>query len=624
MSLARYAAVRVATRGIVVSLSPEGAVEVGRFPLHIAPGITACPGLDQERWVGLEQHAGGMRLVLEEQSSYIARVESSERDIGLFGLHTQTKPPLTIASGTGVFRVSTGNLVGLTRLVVGPVGPGAWPGLPVRIRVRKLGDPDRDFEWMVDDIVSAVRSLALTVAAPTALGIVRSSRGRSFAYEDLVFLRSIARDVDRVMDRITRRPHFRMASRTMTEDASRAAEIDPAGLVQLAADVRALALAPSLTHQSRVLSGGAAKAMTFGNRHWIPVRVPAVRHVVDHDTFENRFVRFVLEAFRDRCHAIAVAARASRRPFLATEADALAVRFGSWLRRSPFDEVGRLRGLTMTSQVLLREDNYNALLRRYREFLLTSDVSWDGFEFLQQSRDVAKLYEMWVFIQAVRAVASFADPVPSRSADSLLRVDSSGLVVNLQRGTQSAVRFALRQARISVTYDRTFSGSNADPRPSARPASYSLALRPDVSIEMVTSGGRRRGFVDAKYRVDRLPRVFEDPASVVDEDEDAEPGTFNVDDLNKMHTYRDAIGGSCFAVAAYPGHATRLFPRLRDEFARSGGVGAVALRPDPDHPASGFAGILRQVVEDALTHTPGSSGAYGPSAEAASRLIDGG
>ena len=238
------------------------------------------------------------------------------------------------------------------------------------------------------------------------------------------------------------------------------------------------------------------------------MRLQAVRRVVDHDTFENRFVRFALEAFRDRSHAIAVAARRSRRPALAAEADALAVGFGSWLRRSPFEDVGTLRGFTMTSQVLLREDSYNALLRRYREFLLTSDVAWDGFDLLQESRDAAKLYEMWVFIQTVRAAASFADPLPGIEGDSLLRLDGSGLVVNLQRGVKSAVRFAFGQARMDVTYDRTYSRAVLDPRPSARPASYSLALRPDVSIELVTPTARMRGFVDAKYRVDRLPLVF--------------------------------------------------------------------------------------------------------------------
>ena len=90
---------------------------------------------------------------------------------------------------------------------------------------------------------------------------------------------------------------------------------------------------------------------------------------------------------------------------------------------------------------------------------------------------------------------------------------------------------------------------------------------------------------------------------MAEEDEDAEPapGTFKVDDLNKMHTYRDAIGGASFAVAAYPGHESRLFPQDPEQFACSGGVGAVALRPDARGGGRGFAEVVRRVVENAIT-----------------------
>jgi predicted component of viral defense system (DUF524 family) len=612
VSIERFASVLASADGLRVSLCPEGALDDQAWPVQLGPQLSARRGFDGDRWVGVEEYQGRHRLVLQEQSSYIARVDAEpHRQVRAFGLVGSATPALAVAANTSVYRISTGNAVGLTRLVVGG-SPGEavpWSGMRVRIRVRKLGDPDRDFEWMVDDIVSAVRSLALTLVAPTNLGIARSARGKSFAYEDLIFLRSISRDVDRVMDRITRRPHYRVTTETRVEDASRAAEIDPGRLVHLAADSRALAVAPSAVQQSRVLSGGAAAVMTVAGRHWVPIRVPAISRTVDYDTFENRFVRFALEAFRERCHAIYLAALQARRGALAQEADALAIRFGSWLRRSPFDQVGTLHGFAMTSQVLLREDNYNALLRRYREFLLTSDIAWEGFDLVQESRDAAKLYEMWVFIQTVRAIASFAEPISGGSADALLRLDREGLVVNLRRGAKSEVQFRLGASRISVAYDRTYGGTDADPRPSSRAASYSLALRPDVSIEMTAARVRRRGFVDAKYRVDRLSASFADPTLTNDSDPAAEVemGSFKVDDLNKMHAYRDAIGGARFAVAAYPGQETRRFPPDHREFATTGGVGAIALGPGEGRSRKGFRAEVQRLVEGQLEELAGSA-----------------
>ncbi len=69
---------------------------------------------------------------------------------------------------------------------------------------------------------------------------------------------------------------------------------------------------------------------------------------------------------------------------------------------------------------------------------------------------------------------------------------------------------------------------------------------------MVEAGSRRRRiFLDAKYRVDGLSKAFfgdQEPDDVSDEPE----GTFKPDDLHKMHTYRDAVGGAFAAVAVYP------------------------------------------------------------------------
>lgn len=129
-------------------------------------------------------------------------------------------------------------------------------------------------------------------------------------------------------------------------------------------------------------------------------------------------------------------------------------------------------------------------------------------------------------------------------------------------------------------------------------ASYSLTLRPDVSIALERGSRRSRVFLDAKYRVDGFSKAFigdQDPDEGLGEPE----GTFKPDDLYKMHTYRDAVGGAFAAVAVYPGSERRLYPPVRDDFIARGGVGAVPLRPRVSYNREAYASEVRGLVEAA-------------------------
>ena len=254
----------------------------------------------------------------------------------------------------------------------------------------------------------------------------------------------------------------------------------------------------------RLFSAAARARFTRPGSRFAPIRVPATRREVDYDTYENRFVRFVVTSFRQRALSIAQAARRAGRPSLAREADDIALRFASLLRLAPFSEVGDLTAFTSTSQVLMREDAYNRLLRLYREFVLTADIVWDRFRTLQENRDVAGLYEMWVFVETVRAVGAVlgvgADP--EDSATALIRTLPDGLHINLAEGRRSSVTFRLPDGHVRVTYNESYRRASMDPRDTGSAASYSLTLRPDVSIEVRRGAHRRRVFLDAKYRVD--------------------------------------------------------------------------------------------------------------------------
>lgn len=602
----RFSALRRERDGVIVTIVVSGGRESWDDSWSLVAGWR---GIESPDGTGLfiDEDGDSVRVVLEEQTTYTVRVAGVTCERAGFG-----EPRMQAVSAPraheAVFRLETGNLVGLTTIVFGPSSPEDESAVAARIRVRKLGDPDADFAWLVMSVVKAIRALALTVASPTALKTARTTRAVSYAYEDLVFLRSIAKDVSQAVEQISRNPHRRVIRRVESMDAWLAPEIAPAQLASIATDPRSIAKVSEI-EQRRLVSPGARRTFTRSERHFGPVRLPAGRREVDYDTYENRFVRFVVTNFRQRALSIADAARRAGQPSLARDADDIAVRFASLLRLTPFAEVGDLTTFAFTSQVLLREDAYNRLLRLYREFVLTADVVWDQFRTLQENRDVARLYEMWVFLETVRAVGSVLGHRASAddSEIALIRTLPDGLHVNLTEGRKSSVGFRLAGGHVRVTYNESYRHANTDPRDLGTAASYSLSLRPDVSIEVQRGLRRRRIFLDAKYRVDGLGAALMTNEYEGDE-QPGQQGTFKPSDLHKMHTYRDAIGGAFAAVAVYPGVEQRLYPTKGADFATRGGVGAVPLRPGDLYDA----GVFVEEVSALVSATWRSMSSTGP------------
>jgi predicted component of viral defense system (DUF524 family) len=580
----RFSALRRERDGVVITIVASEGHESWDDAWPLVAGWRGIASPDGTG-MSIDEDGGSVWVVLEEQTTYTVRVAGAACERAGFG-EPRVQAVSAARAHEAVFRLETGNLIGLTTIVFDPTSPEDESAVAARIRVRKLGDPDADFAWLVMSVVKAIRALALTVASPTALKTARTTPGAHYAYEDFVFLRSIAQDVSQAVEQISRNPHRRVIRRVESMDSWLAPEIAPAELASIATDPRSIARVSEI-EQRRLVSPGARRMFTRSERHFGPVRLPAGRREVDYDTYENRFVRFVVTNFRQRALSIADAARRAGRPSLARDADDIAVRFASLLRLTPFAEVGDLTTFASTSQVLLREDAYNRLLRLYREFVLTANVVWDRFRTLQENRDVARLYEMWVFLETVRAVGSVLGhgTQADDSATALVRAVPDGLHVNLAEGRKSSVAFRLPDGHVRVTYNESYRHASTDPRDLGTAASYSLSLRPDVSIEVRRGLRRRRIFLDAKYRVDGFSAALVSYEDEADEQPDQQ-GTFKPSDLHKMHTYRDAIGGAFAAVAVYPGSERRLYPA---DFTTRGGVGAVPLRPGDLYDADAFA-----------------------------------
>jgi predicted component of viral defense system (DUF524 family) len=282
------------------------------------------------------------------------------------------------------------------------------------------------------------------------------------------------------------------------------------------------------------------------------------------DSAENQFVRAVAVEMADSCERVLRAwwlrdrddvGVARTRKTLST----LHGQLRQFVRAPMFDEVGPLRRVPAASRVLQRRSGYRELNQAWLGFLQSREPVWQRLQEAFDLRDIATLYEYWVWFALCREVSVALGGV--RPEIAAMPPGEPGLPHGLGAGFG---------AHGTLTYNAT------------RKAYSGVWLRPDYLWE--SASGRKVAF-DAKFRLawDAAPLDVEETAS--------DPvARAKADDLVKMHAYRDAIPGLACAVVVFPGTVAE-FRTVAGEH-RPGvtiadvlggelaGVGAIPMRPE--------------------------------------------
>lgn len=357
----------------------------------------------------------------------------------------------------------------------------------------------------------------------------------------------------------------------------------------------------------------------------IPAKVKVVNKAETVDTPENRFVKYAVESFRNLCRDFREKVKHDR---LRDEARLLEDRLEQQLGHSVFREVQSLSSLPLNSPILQRKEGYREVLRVWLMMDLAARLIWKGGDdvYSAQRRDVAVLYEYWVFfrlLDLVKEVFSFTNS----DTESLIEHTADGVGLRLKQGSHLAIRgvCAGRSMDFAVefNYNRTFSGGRKYPKG----GSWTKVMRPDYTLsiwspargETLTSektwkksselAEEREEIIhlhfDAKYKVENVTQLFgrdtrdEESESVelADLENSEAKGTFKRADLLKMHSYKDAIRRTAGAYVLYPGNDK--------EYGDSGfhelipGLGAFAMKPSKTGEGSE---ALRKFFNDVREH----------------------
>lgn len=444
--------------------------------------------------------------------------------------------------GAGLFQVRFENQLGLT--TIQPFSDGTPLGFPLHIEVlsRKFADAASHLAFfgnLLNDLFARASRLPFAFSASTERGVIESAKPPSplFVFYLLVWFSSLMRTV---LSTIQSEPHRLLRDFPRFVLISSATEADADVIVQM-------------LHQPGELVRSQTSSLARRLKGYMPARV--WQHLPDEtfDTPENRFVKAFLTELSRAAETLTTQqwwanVSVERRELIKS----LAASLRQSVSHPMFDDVGVMQRIPSASQVLMKREGYRELFQVWQSYQRARRPLFAQLARSMNVRDVARLYETWVFFALIEEIGLVFKESP---VVDLRLSDQTGL------GWHAEARYG---SAGKLVYNKFV-------------ASYSGRLRPDFTW---FREGQPDVVLDAKFRLQR--HWFE---TVDEEDQTTESLRA---DIYKMHTYRDALRVRG-AVCVYPGDESVFYhvakPRQQDYTLRSfllsndSGVGALAMSP---------------------------------------------
>ena len=475
----------------------------------------------------------------------------------------------------------------------------------VEVRSVKLSYRE-DFRVMLRDVNTRLAGLIFDLRAPTQAPLM-PAHDESLAQlqQQIAFLCERLESIDFVaaLQQVLAQPQRQLLPQVRRQSIQQPMKLTRALAQQLVRGVERVAL-PELHPLAQRLR---ARGHTCPS---LPTSVVAHSVVDDLDTVENRFVKHALLAW---VRFLEKAVRRLRQAgadwaVVAQRAEHTALMLKRWLNHAMFDRIAPMQHLPTRSPVLQRRPGYRTLLQTWLNFQASAQLNWVASDdlFRAGQRNVASLYEYWVFFQLLDWFCGRFD-CRLDAAHQLLQPSKDGLMLNLRHGFSVAVMAGTIAINAQLRYNQTFvAAATID-------GSWTRTMRPDITLSFwpgtmtIGQAATDKRLVhlhfDAKYRVATLSDALGESVAV---------GGTHREDLIKMHAYRDAIRHTQGAYVIYPGSAADLAaqsvgrPNLM--FATSAllpSLGAFALVPSAEGAAKGIItmtafldAVLRTFVDD--------------------------
>lgn len=345
---------------------------------------------------------------------------------------------------------------------------------------------------------------------------------------------------------------------------------------------------------------------------YIPQQVSVTRKFDSLDTPANRFVKYALQRFDAICVDLIklLEVGQSMQTECLSEAKAIHKILENIFRDTFLEKIGMLDIMPQNNQILQKREGYSQIFSAYAMLDLSLQLDWKGKDDIYdgESKNVALLYEYWLFFELYKIVKSIEGCVAVKTKEEPFLMLEDGITISLEEGKKSCQSFEIDKygVKVNLYYNRTF--SRTEFKTTKYEGSYSRPFRPDYTLaifpnsfvkgknngedEAIINGAVSYIHFDAKYRISDLTSLMgdnrgseQDEAEIVDDKIGSVVNTYKRGDLLKMHTYNDAIRRTIGSYVLYPGSYAKKGSGnetfcLYDEILP--GVGAFSIKPSMD------------------------------------------
>lgn len=402
--------------------------------------------------------------------------------------------------------INFGNEIGYSDLVI-QVDGSNYLRLILEVFPTKI-DYKEDYRRIVEDVTKEVYNVVFDFLKKTYLGYQQSDKVNSSPVEFFAVINKIYKDFLRAADIIMLRPHHVLETTH---------EVMPSHKIKTT-DTKTIRWIEKHPDQVKRVDGRILVDRSLG-----------VKRQVTYNTKENQLTKHILQSTARKLESF----KKNYIRLQRKEDQAVIGKIDFMIR-----ELNRRCNTTFLAEVSAKEDSsgmslvfsmapgYRDLYKYYLMLLRGLSITGDVFNI--SVKDLALLYEYWCFI---KLNSMMKDRYQLVSQD-IVKVQGNGLFVSLVKGASSRVKYRNPENGELITL-------SYNPKTGRVPT---VAQKPDNVLSLEKKTVNREGkkvkyeyVFDAKYRVNPALEGTDYYASI-----SHKPGP-EVDDINTMHRYRDAI-----------------------------------------------------------------------------------
>lgn len=439
-----------------------------------------------------------------------------------------------------------------------------------------------DYRKMLSDITEECIELVFQHSSPvTQIVEVDYENDNKTWHQRFAFIKSIidTEEFNEAVNKIISAPVTKWRETEIDKDIRRVRRFNNKSLYQIARAVNRIVLPNDHPLHSETIKSVPAK-----------IRITDKTETVD--TPENRFVKHALQSFLFFASDFKSKLKSENK--IKLEAEKIENMLEQFLGHAIFKEISNPTSIILNSPVLQRKEGYREILRVWLMYHLAAQLSWKGGNDVYdiEKRNVAALYEYWLFFQLLKIVEKVFGIKPNKN----LIVDTNDkLGLQLKQGEHFPVSGVCekynRKLVVQFSYNRTFSGSSEE-YSYPESGSWTRKMRPDYTLSIWPASINEKEaenqelithiHFDAKYKIEKIIESLGDEENLDKEKEEQSKGTYKRADLLKMHSYKDAIRRSGGAYILYPGKEQTKYSRMgfREIIP---GLGAFQIRPSENN-----------------------------------------